>query len=236
MATWLLRLDRNNRSNFNCNNRNLNNDNGSVFRIVLATRRAIMKKENEFDYNYLCSMGNLTLAWRNARKGKSKRKDVIKFEKDLIKNLLDLHYELKNTTYKPKPLVTFVLRDPKTRVISKSYFRDRIVHHAIILAIAYKFEKGFIYESCANQKGKGALFAVQRFRVFSRKFTNNFTSPAFCLKADIKHYFQEVNHKILMDIIHRKIEDNDILNLISKVNANFGTQRERERDKNWILA
>jgi|GEM_PF-6216428 len=44
MATfaWLYRLDRNNRSNFNCNNRNLNNENGTVFGIVMAARTPIL--------------------------------------------------------------------------------------------------------------------------------------------------------------------------------------------------
>ncbi|MEM4259294.1 MAG: hypothetical protein QXS38_00840, partial [Candidatus Pacearchaeota archaeon] len=74
-------------------------------------------------YNYLCSMGNLTLAWRNARKGKTSTPAVIEFEKDLERNLLNLHNELVSKTYQPKPLTTFVLRDPKTRIISKSDFR-----------------------------------------------------------------------------------------------------------------
>src|SRR3989344_5163276 len=83
-------------------------------------------------YEYLYSMGNLILAWRKARKGKTKKAYVIKFEKNLFCNLMALHYELKYKSYKPRELVTFILRDPKTRKISKSNFRDRIVHHAII--------------------------------------------------------------------------------------------------------
>ena len=65
------------------------------------------------NYEYLYSMGNLTLAWRKARKNKTLHEDVIEFEKGLMKNLIALHYELKNKTYKPKQLTTFVLRDPK---------------------------------------------------------------------------------------------------------------------------
>ena len=76
----------------------------------------------------IISMGNLIVAWRKARKGKTKKLYVKKFEKEIIENLLELHHELKNQTYFPKPLKTFILRDPKTRKISKSHFRDRIVH------------------------------------------------------------------------------------------------------------
>ncbi|MBS3074599.1 hypothetical protein J4447_04060 [Candidatus Pacearchaeota archaeon] len=36
--SWLNRLADDNRSDFNCNNRNLDNDDGSLFGIVLAAR------------------------------------------------------------------------------------------------------------------------------------------------------------------------------------------------------
>ena len=100
-------------------------------------------------------MGNLIIAWRKARKGKSHSSDIIKFEKNTIKNLLQLHNELKSKTYRPMPLKNFVLRDPKTRVISKSDFRDRIVHHALINIIQPIFEKRFIHDSYASIKNKG---------------------------------------------------------------------------------
>lgn len=176
-------------------------------------------------------MDNLILAWQKARKHKTRKSYVLKFEKNTEKNLLDLHFELKEGTYFPKPLKTFVLRDPKTRIISKSDFRERVIHHAIINIIQPLFEKSFIYDSCANQIGKGTLFALKRFDKFQRKVTCNFTLNAFCLKADIKHYFQEVDREILLNILERKIQDKDTLELINKIlenNANFGTQRERE--------
>jgi len=174
-------------------------------------------------------MGNLIIAWRKARKGKSHSSDIIKFEKNTIKNLLQLHNELKSKTYRPMPLKNFVLRDPKTRVISKSDFRDRIVHHAIINLIASIFEKSFIYDSCANQKGKGTLFALKRFEKFQRKISRNFTSVAFCLKADIRHYFQEVSHNILVSIIKIKIKDKNVIWLIRQIIANSPPRTEKKK-------
>ena len=70
----------------------------------------------------------------------------MEFENNLDKNLLDLHRELISHTYKPKPLETFILRDPKTRKISKSDFRDRVIHHAIYNIIEPLFERNFIAE------------------------------------------------------------------------------------------
>ena len=99
---------------------------GFAFGMALETKAILFMKTYKNLYNEIISFGNLFLAWRKARKGKTKKDYVVEFEKNLIKNLLDLHNELKNQTYKPKPLQNFILRDPKTRKISKSDFRDRI--------------------------------------------------------------------------------------------------------------
>ena len=140
--------------------------------------------------------------------------------------------ELSKQKYNPKSLKTFVLRDPKTRKISKSDFRDRIVHHAICNIIEPLFDKTFIYDNAANRKGKGNLFAVKRFSFFMKKVSrngkcngwfNNNQVKGYCLKADIKHYFQEIDHDILLEIIKRKIKCKKTLWLIGRV-----IERERE--------
>ena len=177
-------------------------------------------------YYQIYKWENLTLAYKKARKGKTKKDYVIKFEEDLWQNLRDLQFELMTLDYKPKPLKTFILRDPKTRVISKSDFRDRVMHHAICNIIEPIFQRTFIYDSSANQKGKGNLLAIKRFKDFQRKvsrngklggwFDNN-QIKGYCFKADIKHYFQEVNHQILLDILKRKIKDEKVIWLIEQV-------------------
>jgi len=172
-------------------------------------------------YPKIYNLSNLILAWREARKGKTRKAYVVEFEPNLLENLLKLQEELKNQTYRPEPLKTFILRDPKTRKISKSAFCDRIIHHALVRLIEPIFDKGFIYGSCANRKGKGNLFAIKRFELFKRKVTNNLKTEAFCLKADIKHYFDEVKHEVLIKIIRRKISDEKVIWLIKQILNNL---------------
>ena len=45
-------------------------------------------------------------------------------------------------------------------------------------------------------------------------------SEAFCIKADIRHYFDEVNHNILTNIIKRRIKDEEVINLICLILKN----------------
>jgi len=52
-------------------------------------------------YPEIYNLGNLILAWRKARKGKTKKPYVVEFEKNLIKNLLKLSEEIKKQTYNP---------------------------------------------------------------------------------------------------------------------------------------
>jgi len=181
-------------------------------------------------YSRICDINNLLLAWRKARKGKTRKPYVIEFEKDTIGNLFQLQKELIDQTYQPKPLATFIIRDPKTRKISKSTFRDRIVHHALVRIIDSIFDKRFIYDSCANRKEKGNLFAIKRFDEFKRKVSrngmvkgwfNNNQVKGYCFKADIKHYFEEINHGILITIIKRKISDEKVIWLIEKILNNL---------------
>ena len=184
-------------------------------------------------YEKLCTYENLLLAYQKARKGKTQKVYVLKFEKELKNNLTQLQTELLKQTYAPKPLKTFIIRDPKTRKISKSKFRDRVVHHALVNIIGPLFQKSFIYDSHANQLKKGTLKAIERFELFKRKVSRNNTRRCYVLKADIKHYFEEVNHETLTELIKRKISDEKVMHLIKKIlsnSTNFETKRERERE------
>lgn len=223
-AGWLGGND----NNFNLNaNDNLNNTN-AVRGIAHHQRGCFMFLEIDQMlmeptglYQRLYSYENLLLAFKKARKGKTTKDYIIEFERDLADNLEQLRAELLLHSYRPKPLQTFILRDPKTRKISKSDFRDRIVHHALCNIIEPLFEKRFIYDSYANRLGKGTLKAIQRFDVFKRKVSHNFTRNTFVLKADIRHYFEAVDHDILLSILQHTIKDERVLWLIKIILNNY---------------
>ena len=111
------------------------------------------------------------------------------------------------------------------------------MHHALVRILEPIFDKTFIHDSCANRKNKGNLFALQRFYKFIRKVSRNGTAMknnfqdssyiyGYCLKADIKHYFQEVNHEILLNTISSKISDGKVLHLIEKIIKSEGGERQ----------
>jgi len=182
---------------------------------------------SSYCYSHLCSYENLYLAYKKARKGKTLKKYVIDFEDNLEDNLKRLQNELRFHIYKPCPLQTFILRDPKTRTINKSAFRDRVVHHALCNVIAPTLEQSFIFDSFANRKGKGTFKAIERFETFCRKVSSNYTKNTFVLKADIKKYFEYVNHCVLLNILRKKITDERILWLIQLILKHYKTKQFR---------
>ncbi|MBI5001860.1 hypothetical protein HZC31_00580 [Candidatus Woesearchaeota archaeon] len=174
-------------------------------------------------YDKVCDLDNLKEAFQKARKGKTLKTYVLDFEQNIDTNLITLRNELLLHCYRPKPLETFILRDPKTRKISKSDFRDRIVHHAICNIIEPIFDKQFIYDSYANRVGKGTLKAIQRLHYFKRIVSKNNSRTCYILKADIKKYFDAVDHKILLSLLEKRIFDKDLLWLIAIILENHHT-------------
>ncbi|MBU1027836.1 MAG: reverse transcriptase/maturase family protein [Nanoarchaeota archaeon] len=182
-------------------------------------------------YPKLCSYKNLELAFRKASKGKNSKFYVIEFRKNLKQNILDLKKELEWETYRPSPLTKFTIRDPKTRLIRKSKFKDRIIHHAIVNILDPIYEPRFISDNFANRINKGTIAAIHRFDLFKRKASkngeltknslNNNMVKGYVFKADMKKFFDSVDQHKLIEILRRKIKDEKVIWLITKILKNF---------------
>ena len=198
--------------------------------MTLSSQHFIFMKTYKNLYPQLCRSENLLVAWKKARKGKTLKHYVIEFESNLQDNLAQLRTELLLHAYRARPLNTFILRDPKTRKISVSDFRDRIIHHALCNIIEPIFDKAFIFDSYANRKGKGTLAAIQRLEFFINKVSHNKTIikkwnknkiiRGFYFKGDIKKYFDTIDHTKLIEIIKEKIVDKEMLFLIKNILKN----------------
>ena len=221
-----------NRRNVNLGNNDNNRPSNSLEMTPSCSRTCVdLMKTYKHLFERMWSHENLLEAVRKAKKGKSKKSYVIEFEANLENELLKLQQELSSKTYLPSPLTTFIVRDPKTRKISASHFRDRVVHHALCNIISPIFESRFIHDTYANRKGKGTLAALKRFDLFLRKVTRNGADVrgkenrivGYALKIDIKHYFENVDHQILLSILRRRICDEGVIDLIKTILANHKT-------------
>ncbi len=172
-------------------------------------------------YNHIISLENIIEAWKEFVKGKRARKDVQTFERNLMDNIISLHNDLVAKTYKHSSYEAFNISDPKPRNIHKASVRDRLLHHAIYRELHIFFDKIFIADSFSCRFGKGTHEAVNRFRDFSYKVTQNHTQTAWVLKCDIKKFFASIDQRVLVEIIKDYIPDKDIIWLLSEIIGSF---------------
>lgn len=160
----------------------------------------------------------LYLAYSKARKGKSKKKDIIQRDINLDNNLKKLYHELITDTYTIQATTRYIIQDPVPREIIALSFRDRIVQHLVHGYIYPIRDRWFIYDSYSNRLGKWTLAAIQRASKFMRSCSNNYSQDCYILKADIQSFFVSVDRYILRNIISQKFRSLHV-----------------SRDKVWVL-
>jgi RNA-directed DNA polymerase len=171
----------------------------------------------QVSYEAIISLENLLQAWNEFRRGKRKKLDVQKFERELADNILTLHEDLKNQTYRHGGYHHFKISDPKPRDIHKASVRDRLVHHAIYRILYPFFDRTFIYDSYSCRSGKGTHKAINRFRSFGYQVSQNHTRTAWVLKCDIKKFFASIDHQTLLQLVCGHIaRQHVILNVIDR--------------------
>jgi RNA-directed DNA polymerase len=172
-------------------------------------------------YDDIISFENLLEAWKVFLKGKRNKNDVQDFQYRLSDNLISLHTDLLNKTYKHGGYHAFNISDPKPRNIHKAQVRDRLLHHAIYRKLYPMFDTWFIHDSYSCRKLKGTHKALIRFRKMFYKASKNNTQTLFVLKCDIRKFFASVDQEILIGILRRHIIDEDVINLIKVVTDSF---------------
>ncbi|MFA6436715.1 MAG: reverse transcriptase/maturase family protein [Candidatus Paceibacterota bacterium] len=176
-------------------------------------------------YKNIIKIENLLVAWECFLRGKKHRKDVMIFQVNLADNIVDLYRSLAFQTYEHGPYFKFSISDPKPRIIHKATVRDRLLHHLMYQELYEYFDKQFIYDSYSCRKKKGTHKALNRIRYFARKVSKNNSRNCYVLKCDIKKFFASIDHKILIEILERHIEDSNVMWLIKKVLASFYVTR-----------
>lgn len=169
----------------------------------------------------IISVDNLLKAWREFVRGKRKRRDVQEFSLNLMDNILELHNDLKSLTYKHGGYQAFKINDPKPRDIHKASVRDRLLHHAIYRILYPFFDKTFTADSYSCRLNKGTHRAVNKFRAFARKAGKNNTGTCWVLKCDIRKFFANIDHDILISRLREYIPDEDIIKLLENVIQSF---------------
>jgi len=173
-----------------------------------------MKRFNHL-FEQICSYENVDLAFSKAKRGKHHYTIIKKIEasrQEYLSSIVKILSEkiFQNSTYHHFKLTE---RDKEREISSLPFYPDRIVHHAIIQIIEPIFRTVYIQDTYASIKGRGIHACVKRLKMALSDLDNT----KYCLKLDIRKFYQNINHEILKTLLARKIKDNDVLKLFSDI-------------------
>jgi len=176
-------------------------------------------------FEEIISIDNLLEAWREFIKGKRNKKDVQEFSLRLTDNIFALQADLANLSYKHGGYQAFKINDPKPRNIHKASVRDRLLHHAIYRQLYPFFDRVFTSDSYSCRLNKGTHKAINRFRSFFHKVSKNNTKTCWVLKCDIRKFFDNIDHQILIKILENYIPDKNIIWLLKEIINSFSVKQ-----------
>lgn len=128
------------------------------------------------------------------------------------KFLQEIHQELIMGKYHPKPVKRSYIPKGKTgkRPLGIPVIKDRVIQMAVKIVIEPIFEADFKECSYGFRPKRNAHQALDRVR----KDTGN--KGWWVVDADIKGYFDNINHEKLMILIAQRVSDRRILKIIRK--------------------
>lgn len=143
---------------------------------------------------------DLFQAYYSARRHKTKRSYVRRWEQHLKENMERLCDDLYTRMYRPLPSKCFIVEYPKKREIFAAVFRDRIVHHLYFNYTSQLFERTFIQDSYSCIKGRGTHYGIRRLTDMCRKESRNWQEKCYVLHLDIRGYFMHIDRRRLLSI------------------------------------
>lgn len=164
----------------------------------------------------VCTKTNLKRSWEKV-KGRGgaagvDKESVEMFERQAEKYLRELEEELREGRYEPKAVRRVWIPKPGStdkRPLGIPAVKDRIVQTALKHVVEPIFEKEFMEQSYGFRPGRGCKDALRRVESLMKE------GYIWVVDADIKSYFDNIDHEILMMEVKAKIADGKILTLLS---------------------
>lgn len=134
------------------------------------------------------------------------------FENNLVQNLLALMRQLKDRSFQPLPLrrVHIPKGDGKTRPLGIPAVRDRVAQEVLRLLLSPLFERIFHDDSYGFRPERDCHLAVERVLELHRQ------GHSHVLDADIKGFFDNIPHEVIMAGLAAEVADGNILGLVER--------------------
>ena len=136
------------------------------------------------------------------------------YGRNLEENLENLVGRLKKKSYKPQPArrVEIPKENGKTRPLSIYCYEDKLVQEALKRVLEAVFEPHFYDEMWGFRPNRGCHKAIQSLNVMLER-----RPTSYVLDADIKGFFDHINHDWAVRFIESRIKDPNIIRLVKRM-------------------
>ena len=181
-------------------------------------------KKSCVSYDTLVDYNKILDSYRLVVKNTEHKEKLFKYNLFLSSNLVSIYNSLKDFKYHHGKYNIFLIKDPKYRVIMSENLTDKIVNQMVSEYILKPvLEPKLIDSNVATRKGMGSSYAFN----LCKKYINNLKrkgKEVYVLKFDIKKYFYNIDHDILIERLDKIYEDKRIVSLLKDIiySSNMG--------------
>lgn len=193
---------------------------GRTVRTKLASIAQVARRDKKAKFNslaYLMNRSTLKESFRRLDKSAAPGIDRVtkeEYEQNLESNIDNLIERLKKGSYRPLPVRRKYIPkigSNKLRPLGIMAIEDKIVQGALVIILQSIYEEDFLSMSFGFRPGKSQHDALKKLGKDIIKGKVN-----YIVDADIKGYFDHVNHEWLMKFLEHRINDSKILSLIKR--------------------
>ena len=180
-------------------------------------KKAREQKKHRFGNLYeMLNEENLLECWRYIRKDAACGVDRVsarEYEENLEENIKRLVERLKKGIYRAKLVRRQYIPkgEGKVRALGIPATEDKLLQLAVKRILAAIYEQDFLRCSYGYRPKMGALDAVDKLTVKLQ-----FGRYNFIVEADIKGYFDNIDHEWLIKMLEQRIDDRALIRLIKK--------------------
>ena len=174
-------------------------------------------KKSYVSYDILVDYNKILDSYRLVVKNTEHKEKLFKYNLFLSSNLVSIYNSLKDFKYHHGKYNIFLIKDPKYRVIMSENLTDKIVNQMVSEYILKPvLEPKLIDSNVATRIGMGSSYAFK----LCKKYINNLKRECreiYVLKFDIKKYFYNIDHDVLIERLDKIYEDKRIISLLKDI-------------------
>lgn len=168
-------------------------------------------------YEDLLSLEKLYDVYKNICLTTKHQRKLLRFELSFSCNMIHILDILKKEQYHHGRYCLFLISFPKYRLIMSENIEDKIINHLVSKYILLPaLSPKLIEMNVATRVDKGTKAALYYLKKYINRLKENY-DKIYVLKCDIRKYFYNIDHRILLEKLKRDIEDPRIHHLLEEI-------------------